>query len=133
MTVIGHVGLYDDDDSIEPSKVAKVFEMILSEMLMPESPTYQKIQCMNDDGKVYYCHDFTFVTTQSQSIVESLFGCDYYEGWWDYLSFEGSCERYESDGKITNHGNSLVVNLTEGCRRLGIGKGDYIHIMVRKI
>lgn len=47
--------------------------------------------------------------------------------------FEDSCERYESDVKITNHGNSLVVNLTEGCRRLDIDKGDFVHISVRKI
>lgn len=34
--------------------------------------------------------------------------------------------------KVTVHGNSLVANITEGCRQLGLNRGDIIKITVER-
>lgn len=42
-------------------------------------------------------------------------------------------KKWETTTTIGLHGNSLVVNVTQGCRLLGIDRGDLVKITIEKV
>lgn len=41
-------------------------------------------------------------------------------------------EKWEGTKKITVHGNSFTVNITEAVRMLDLDRGDYVDVTIRK-